>query len=399
MYYGYEYAIYHHGILGQRWGIRRFQNRDGSLTAAGRKRYDDSDGARSDTDKEDNSNKKFHLTDKQKKAIKIGIAVAGTALAAYGAYRLIRATDATRSADFDIEKGILKKNKKRETLVNFKDDDGIDASKLKDAFVTNGSFGPISKSAPGRSQNCTMCSATFDLRQRGYNVRAGKSLYAIHEDDMLSWYKGGKQAYVDVSPTAIFKHGKKKYSDVVEEYQAGLRNAQNFASKDPAGYKRAQKKMYEQIVKQIESHGPNARGEVTLHWDVGGGHAVAWSTDKHGRAIFHDAQSGISGTMASSDFISQSFNHVNPFSKQSVIRLDNLEPDFKKMAEDGVFKNNRSYNDFSTADKAFGVAGAAGAIAAKRIFKSLRNEKREASKQIESDQRSQNQGKKLMSQR
>lgn len=28
----------HHGILGQRWGIRRFQNKDGSLTAAGRKR-------------------------------------------------------------------------------------------------------------------------------------------------------------------------------------------------------------------------------------------------------------------------------------------------------------------------------------------------------------------------
>lgn len=29
----------HHGILGQKWGIRRFQNRDGSLTAEGRKRY------------------------------------------------------------------------------------------------------------------------------------------------------------------------------------------------------------------------------------------------------------------------------------------------------------------------------------------------------------------------
>lgn len=31
--------IEHHGILGMRWGIRRFQNKDGSLTAAGRKRY------------------------------------------------------------------------------------------------------------------------------------------------------------------------------------------------------------------------------------------------------------------------------------------------------------------------------------------------------------------------
>lgn len=31
-------VLYHHGIKGQKWGIRRFQNKDGSLTAAGRKR-------------------------------------------------------------------------------------------------------------------------------------------------------------------------------------------------------------------------------------------------------------------------------------------------------------------------------------------------------------------------
>ena len=31
--------ISHHGILGQKWGIRRFQNPDGTRTAAGKKRY------------------------------------------------------------------------------------------------------------------------------------------------------------------------------------------------------------------------------------------------------------------------------------------------------------------------------------------------------------------------
>lgn len=34
--------LYHWGIKGMKWGVRRFQKKDGSLTAAGKKRYDDS---------------------------------------------------------------------------------------------------------------------------------------------------------------------------------------------------------------------------------------------------------------------------------------------------------------------------------------------------------------------
>lgn len=35
----YSNELYHHGILGQRWGIRRFQEKNGDLTPAGKKRY------------------------------------------------------------------------------------------------------------------------------------------------------------------------------------------------------------------------------------------------------------------------------------------------------------------------------------------------------------------------
>jgi len=43
-----DYLV-HHGILGQKWGIRRFQNPDGSLTSAGRARLEAKDKKWADT--------------------------------------------------------------------------------------------------------------------------------------------------------------------------------------------------------------------------------------------------------------------------------------------------------------------------------------------------------------
>ena len=77
--------IAHHGIKGQKWGVRRFQNADGSLTKAGKERYNEQNSSDSSDNHE---NQKFHLTEKQKKYCKTVAIATGAALVAYAGFKL-----------------------------------------------------------------------------------------------------------------------------------------------------------------------------------------------------------------------------------------------------------------------------------------------------------------------
>ena len=89
--------LVHHGIKGQHWGVRRFQNEDGSLTKEGQERYNESDPKDKDSKEikkfsdqkvSDISSDKTARNRKIAKGILIGVgATAITAAVAYGIYK------------------------------------------------------------------------------------------------------------------------------------------------------------------------------------------------------------------------------------------------------------------------------------------------------------------------
>lgn len=91
----YTDELSHHGIKGQKWGVRRFEKAGGGLTAAGKARYNtDSNGNYKKAEKAANHK---GLSDKQKKVLKIGAAVTATALASYGVYKVSQINKKTKA--------------------------------------------------------------------------------------------------------------------------------------------------------------------------------------------------------------------------------------------------------------------------------------------------------------
>lgn len=70
-------CLMHYGVKGMKWGVRRYEDKNGHLTTKGKERYNSSE-----------PQKQHGLTERQKKLAIAGIVTAATLTATYGAYKL-----------------------------------------------------------------------------------------------------------------------------------------------------------------------------------------------------------------------------------------------------------------------------------------------------------------------
>lgn len=155
-----EEVLEHHGIKGQRWGVRRFQNKDGSLTSAGKKRYDDSDADES-------------LAEDRKAKIKRTILIGATALAgataAYGAYRYGKFIK-DKNVELAIEKG-------QKLAKQMMERDALSAKKFPDLFEVSPDihYKSYVDAAANKARGESFVKAYMNVRTASVNLKSAQT--------------------------------------------------------------------------------------------------------------------------------------------------------------------------------------------------------------------------------
>lgn len=279
-----DYIIYHHGIKGQKWGVRNAEWYPIDAYKASKSYSDSHQGV------PDNSRLKGLMSETALNAVKVaatfvaptlalGISAVKLAKYAYSLRKNEQYIDERDNAALDSKTGLPVKNKN----TSVKDD-------LKRVNAT------YSLKRPGSDNNCMACTTAFELRRRGYDVAAklNSENKRYNERSVSNWFNINNS---DIK-TSVFK----KHTNA----------SRGKLSNDEA------KEFSDSISKEMLKQGSGARGNFLVTWKHGNaGHSLAYEVDDN-HVKLYDAQSA------------RTYNDIYDIVKHSngnvmYIRLDNKQ--------------------------------------------------------------------------
>jgi len=168
----------------------------------------------------------------------------------------------------------------------------------------------------GTNTNCRRCTMTYEMRRRGYDVKATKTIDATGQaGTSLKKAVGVKANYRTLGENNILKSAHPIKDKFIRDKNLTTKTAPDA------------------IFKALKDQPERSRGEIGMMWEMGGGHSIAYEIIK-GKPVLFDTQSGKQFTN-SSQFASYYKTKAN---QVSYTRLDN-----KKVNKDWVerwIKNN-----------------------------------------------------------